>query len=237
MTAAPTASPTPSPSLREVIGLDNRLPRLAETTLVMIDFQNTYRTGVMTLEGAEPALAAGARLLAAARAAGTPVVHIVNDGGEDTPYDIRADIGAISPEVAPADGEPVVVKHHPDAFHGTDLDKILRELGTGTQLVLAGFMTHMCVTFTAQGAFNLGYRPTVVAEATATRSLAAPDATVVPAATLHLAALTTIADLFGPSPPPSPTSPPSTWPRRARPSAPRTHDGRRRCCTAPRRAW
>ncbi|MBO8198107.1 isochorismatase family protein [Streptomyces smyrnaeus] len=198
MTAAPTASPTPSPSLREVIGLDNRLPRLAETTLVMIDFQNTYRTGVMTLEGAEPALAAGARLLAAARAAGTPVVHIVNDGGEDTPYDIRADIGAISPEVAPADGEPVVVKHHPDAFHDTDLDKILRELGAGTQLVLAGFMTHMCVTFTAQGAFNLGYRPTVVAEATATRSLAAPDATVIPAATLHLAALTTIADLFGP---------------------------------------
>lgn len=188
---------TASTSLRDVIGLDSELPRLADATLVMIDFQNTYRTGVMALEGAEQALAAGARLLAAARATGAPVIHIVNDGGEDTPYDIRAEIGAISAEVAPADGEPVVVKRFPDAFHDTDLEKTLRELGAGKELVLAGFMTHMCVAFTAQGAFNLGYRPTVVAEATATRSLAAHDGTVVPAASLRTAALTTIGDLFG----------------------------------------
>ncbi|MEU5432131.1 isochorismatase family protein [Streptomyces sp. NPDC020719] len=186
-----------STSLRDVMGLGNELPRLADATLIMIDFQNTYRTGVMALDGAEPALAAGARLLAAARAAGTPVIHIVNDGGENTPYDIRARIGAISDEVAPAEGEPVVVKQVPNAFHDTDLEKTLRELGTGTELVLAGFMTHMCVTFTAQGAFNLGYRPTVVAEATATRALTSPDGTALPAAALQTAALTTIGDLFG----------------------------------------
>ncbi|MFI6575870.1 isochorismatase family protein [Nocardiopsis sp. NPDC050513] len=186
-----------SRTLRDVIGLDATLPRLGESTLVMIDFQNTYRDGVMALDGAEPALAAGARLLAAARSAGTPVVHVVNDGGEGTPYDIRAEIGAISPEVAPADGEPVVVKRFPDAFHDTDLEKTLRDLDAGPDLVLAGFMTHMCVTFTAQGAFKLGYRPTVVAEATATRSLPAPDGSTVPAAALQTASLTTIADLFG----------------------------------------
>ncbi|MHA6628667.1 isochorismatase family protein [Pseudonocardia sichuanensis] len=186
-----------SATLRDVIGLDNTLPRLATATLLMIDFQNTYRTGVMALDGVEPALAAGARLLAAARSAGTPVVHVVNDGGEGTPYDIRAEIGAISPEVAPAGGEPVVVKGFPDAFHATDLEQVLRDLGAGTDLVVAGFMTHMCVTFTAQGAFHRGYRPTVVAEATATRSLLAPDGSTVPAATLQTGSLTTIADLFG----------------------------------------
>ncbi|MFF4159232.1 isochorismatase family protein [Streptomyces sp. NPDC001678] len=186
-----------STTLRDVIGLDGRLPGLADATLVMIDFQNTYRTGVMALEGAEEALAAGARLLAAARAQGTPVIHIVNDGGEGTPYDIRAEIGAISPEVAPAEGEPVVIKQFPNAFHATGLEKTLRDLGCGPDLVLAGFMTHMCVTFTAQGAFNLGYRPTVVAEATATRALAAPDGIALPAAALQAAALTTIGDLFG----------------------------------------
>ncbi|MFE9398268.1 isochorismatase family protein [Streptomyces flavidovirens] len=186
-----------SATLRAVIGLDNTLPRLSETTLIMIDFQNTYRTGVMALDGAEPALAAGARLLAAARSAGAPVVHVINDGGEGTPYDIRTEIGAISPEVAPADGEPVVVKQFPDSFHRTGLEKILRDLGAGPHLVLAGFMTHMCVSLTAQGAFNLGYRPTVVAEATATRSLIAPDGSTVPAATLQAASLTTITDLFG----------------------------------------
>ncbi|MFJ9645500.1 isochorismatase family protein [Streptomyces sp. NPDC101206] len=186
-----------STRLRDVIGLDSRLPRLADTALVLIDFQNTYRSGVMALEGAGPALAAGARLLAAARTAGVPVVHVVNDGGEGTPYDVRAEIGAISAEVAPVDGEPVVVKQLPDSFQDTGLDETLRELGTGRDLVLAGFMTHMCVASTAQGAFTLGYRPTVVAEATATRPLTAHDGTVLPAATLQAAALTTIADLFG----------------------------------------
>ncbi|KIF06968.1 isochorismatase [Streptomyces sp. RSD-27] len=187
--------------MRELSGLESRPPRLGGSALVMIDFQNTYRTGVMALEGAEEALAAGARLLERARAAGTPVVHVVHDGGEGSPYDVREHIGAIADEVAPADGEPVVVKGFPNAFRATGLEETLAGLGfgagTGKDLVLAGFMTHLCIAFTAQEAFNLGYRPTVVAEATATRALTAPDGTVQPAAALQAAALTTITDLFG----------------------------------------
>ncbi|MDG4859597.1 isochorismatase family protein [Streptomyces sp. T-3] len=191
----------PSKTLREVSGLDSTPAKLSESILIMVDFQNTYRTGVMNLEGAEEAVVAGARLLARARAAGTPVVHIVNDAGEGTPYDIRTPLGSISDEVAPVDGETVVVKQFPNAFHLTDLEKTLTGLGapagSGRDLVLAGFITHICVSHTAQGAFHLGYRPTVVAEATATRNLAAPDGTVLPAATLQAAALTTITDVFG----------------------------------------
>ncbi|WP_367134141.1 MULTISPECIES: isochorismatase family protein [Streptomyces] len=191
----------PSTTLRDVIGLDSRPPGLSDSVLLLIDYQNTYRTGVMALEGAEEALAAGARLLERARAAGIPVVHVINDGGENTPYDIRAHIGAISDEVAPADGEAVVVKQFPNAFHLTELEKTLTGLGaapgSGKDLVIGGFMTHMCVNYTAQGAFNLGYRPTVVAEATATRALTTPDGIVLPAAALQAAALTTITDLFG----------------------------------------
>ncbi|MEV5378971.1 isochorismatase family protein [Streptomyces nondiastaticus] len=195
------SSNQPSTTLRDVIGLDSRPPALSDSVLILIDYQNTYRTGVMALEGAEEALAAGARLLERARAAGTPVVHVINDGGENTPYDIRARIGAISDEVAPADGETVVVKQFPNAFHLTELEQTLTGLGaapgSGRDLVIGGFMTHMCVSYTAQGAFNLGYRPTVVAETTATRALTAPDGTVLPAAALQTAALTTITDLFG----------------------------------------
>ncbi|MEV4507137.1 isochorismatase family protein [Streptomyces klenkii] len=191
----------PSTTLRDVIGLDNQPPGLSDSVLLLIDYQNTYRTGVMALEGAEEALAAGARLLERARAAGIPVVHVINDGGENTPYDIRARLGAISDEVAPADGEAVVVKQFPNAFHRTGLEQTLTGLGaapgSGKNLVIGGFMTHMCVNYTAQGAFNLGYRPTVVAEATATRALTTPDGTVLPATTLQAAALTTITDLFG----------------------------------------
>ncbi|MFE0130888.1 cysteine hydrolase family protein [Streptomyces sp. NPDC059037] len=191
----------PSTTLRDVIGLDNQPPRLSESVLILIDFQNTYRSGVMALDGAEQAVAAGARLLERARAAGTPVVHVINDGGEGTPYDIRAHIGAISDEVAPVDGEAVVVKQFPNSFHLTELEKTLTDLGaapgSGKDLILGGFMTHMCVNYTAQGAFNLGYRPTVVAETTATRALATPDGGVLPAAGLQSAALTAITDLFG----------------------------------------
>ncbi|MFC8228483.1 cysteine hydrolase family protein [Streptomyces sp. NPDC057287] len=190
----------PSTPLRALLGLDDQPPRLDESALIMIDFQNTYRDGVMALEGAEQALAAGARLLGRARAAGSPVVHVVHDGGENSPYDLGAHVGAISDEVAPVEGEAVVVKEHPDAFHATELEKTLSGLGfgagSGRNLVLAGFMTHMCVNYTAQEAFNLGYRPTVVAEATATRALTAPDGTVVPAATLKTAALTMLTDVF-----------------------------------------
>jgi nicotinamidase-related amidase len=188
---------TVSTTLRDVIGLDGTLPSLSSATLIMIDFQNTYTTGVMALPDADRALDAAARLLERARAAGTPVVHVVNDGGEGSPYDIRADIGRIVPRVAPRDGERVVVKTFPDSFHETDLLDLLRDLGAGPDLVLAGFMTHMCVQFTAQGAFKAGYRPTVVAEACATRPLAGPDGAAIPDQDLHAAALTTIGDLFG----------------------------------------
>ncbi len=65
-----------------------------------------------------------------------------------------------------------------------------------TNLVLAGFMTHMCVNSTARGAFNLGYAPTVVAAATATRALPGVDGQPVAASVLHTASLAAMADLF-----------------------------------------
>jgi nicotinamidase-related amidase len=63
-------------------------------------------------------------------------------------------------------------------------------------LVLAGFMTHMCINSTARGAYSLGFRPTVVAAATATRDLPAPDHSVISAAQLQVASLAALADLF-----------------------------------------
>ncbi|GAA2900500.1 hypothetical protein GCM10020220_107330 [Nonomuraea rubra] len=38
---------TVSTTLREVNGLNAALPSLSTSTLILIDFQNTYRTGVM----------------------------------------------------------------------------------------------------------------------------------------------------------------------------------------------
>ncbi|WP_320778679.1 cysteine hydrolase family protein [Streptomyces sp. CRN 30] len=184
-----------STTLRRLNGFDDTPAKLADSTLVLVDYQNTYTTGVLELDGWEPALDAAARLLERARRAGTPVIHVIHDGGTGSPYDLDAEVGRPHPLVAPADGEPVVVKRAPDSFHGTELGRLVDEAGR-SDLVVAGFMTHMCVAFTAQGAFLRGNRPTVVAEACATRPLAAGD-TELTARQLHLGALATIGDLYG----------------------------------------
>ena len=57
-------------------------------------------------------------------------------------------------------------------------------------------MTHVCANSTARAAFNLGYRPTVVANATATRSLPNPLGGDVPAAQMQTGALAALADIF-----------------------------------------
>lgn len=180
-------------TLRELNGFDATPAALAGSTLILVDYQNTYTRGVMELDGWQDSLDAAARLLARAREAGTKVVHVINDGGEGTPYDIRAEIGRIHPAVAPADGETVVVKKAPDSFHGTELGEHVPE---GGDVIIAGWMTHMCVAFTAQGAFLRGNRPTVVADACATRSLPVAG-TDLDARQVHHGALATIGDLYG----------------------------------------
>jgi len=186
---------TASATLRQLSGLPATPPRLAESALVIVDAQNAYRSGVMQLEGVEPALDECAQLLARARALKIPVVHIQHDAGPGSPYDPKAECGAIADKVAPAAGEAVVVKHYPNSFVGTELDARLKAAGV-KNLVVVGFMTHMCINSTARGAFNLGYAVTVPAAATATRALPAPDGGVLEAAALQSAALAALADLF-----------------------------------------
>ncbi|MEV8554118.1 cysteine hydrolase family protein [Streptomyces glaucescens] len=182
-------------TLRTLMGFDETPARLADATLILVDYQNTYVQGVMELEGWRAALDSAADLLGRAREAGATVIHVVNDGGEGTPYDIRAEIGRIHPSVAPAEGEAVVVKQLPDSFAGTELGDLVDAAGH-KDVVVMGFMTHMCVLFTAQGAFLRGNRPTVVADACATRPLPVAG-TEVPAAQIHQGALATVGDLYG----------------------------------------
>lgn len=182
-----------SETLRNLVGLPKEPASLADSTLVMIDLQNTYTRGLMELENVQPALDQAAELLDRARSAGVPIIHIQHDAGAGSPYDVRAEIGAIVDRVAPRDGEAVIVKNFPNAFTATDLND---RLAPGSNLVLAGFMTHMCINSTARGAFSLGHAPTVVAGATATRALPGTDGVEVPAATLHAASLAALSDLF-----------------------------------------
>lgn len=183
-----------SETLRNLEGMPNVPASLAESSLIMIDLQNTYTRGVMELENVQPAIDQAAELLDRARSAGIPIFHIMHDGGAGSPYDVKAEIGQIVDRVAPRDGEAVIVKNYPNSFTQTELND---RLAPGSNLILAGFMTHMCVNSTARGAFSLGHNPSVVAGTTATRALPGVDGTEVSAAALQASSLAAIQDLFG----------------------------------------
>ncbi|MFD4639753.1 cysteine hydrolase family protein [Lentzea sp. NPDC058436] len=125
-----------------------------------------------------------ARAIAAARAEGVPVVHVVvgfSPGYADWPrssplFTEVPQRGALvlgswgtQPHdlVKPVPGEPVVEKRRVDPFLGTHLDALLRELGVDTVL-LAGATTDLVVLSAARQAHDLGYRVRVLADATAT---------------------------------------------------------------------
>jgi nicotinamidase-related amidase len=184
-----------SRTLRSLSDLPETPARFAESTLIMIDCQVTYTRGPLELDGVEPALDQAGALLHRARAAGIPVIHVQHDDGAGSLFDIRAENGAIVDRVAPRGDEPVIIKGYPNAFIDTDLHERLTAAGR-QNLILAGFMTHMCVNSTARAAFNLGFAPTVVADATATRALPGPAGDVA-AETIQAASLASINDLFG----------------------------------------
>jgi nicotinamidase-related amidase len=185
-----------SPTLRELTGMTKDPSPISDSALVLIDCQQTYREGIMQLVGVEPALKEAAELLRRYRAAGRPVIHIMHDAGPGTPYDVKAPIGQIADIVAPAPGETVIVKNYPSSFEKTALDAELKKLGV-KNVVYAGFMTHMCVNSTTRASFNHGYANTVVAGATATRSIPNPaNGKEVSAAALQDASLSALGDMF-----------------------------------------
>ena len=95
---------------------------------------------------------------------------------------------------APQDGEPVIVKNFPDSFSSTNLHEQLQSAGC-KNLVLAGFMSHMCVNSTARGGFDRGYAVSVVENATATRSLPDGKGDEISAAEIQRTSLRGLADL------------------------------------------
>ena len=156
--------------------------------LVLIDLQNDYFPGgKWTLSGIETAADNAARVLAAARAAGDLVIHVRHEfPTPEAPFFTPGSEGArIHPKAKSREGEPVVLKHHVNAFRETDLKALLDRHGV-EEVVLCGAMSHMCVDAGARAASDLGYRCVVVHDACATRDQEF-EGTVVPAADVHAA--------------------------------------------------
>jgi nicotinamidase-related amidase len=183
-------------TLLEIVGATVRPARLRDAAIVVIDAQQEYVDGLLALPEVAPALDEIGRLLARARAIGTPIIHIVHHGNPGGPFAPDSAGAEIASPATPAPGEPVVGKRLPNAFGSTDLADRLHALKK-PEIVLVGFMTHMCVEATARAAIDNGLRATVVASATATRDLPDPlTSQVVPAAEVQRNALAALADRF-----------------------------------------
>lgn len=168
---------------------------LSNATLLIIDAQEEYRSGVLQLPGLDAALQEIAQLLATARKQGSAIVHVKHLGIPDGLLDPRGPRGLHLPEAAPLPGEIVVEKRMPNAFTGTDLHDRLQGLGH-LDLIICGFMTHSSISTTVRASKDYGYRCTVVDAACATRDLPTLDGKVISAADMHRAEMIALADNF-----------------------------------------
>ena len=186
---------TVAKTLLQLAGADLSLPRLGVASLVLIDLQNEHLTGPLALPDANAAVANAAKLLARARNSGTSIFHVAHKGRPGGLFDRGAERGAIVPALTPLADEPVIEKELPNAFAATDLKARLAATGR-TNIILAGFMTHMCVSSTARAALDLGFRVTIDAGSCATRDLPDGRGGTIGAATVHDVALVELSDRF-----------------------------------------
>lgn len=182
-------------TLLELAGADLNPPKLNEACLVLIDIQNEYCTGPLALPDAQSAITVAARLLARARESGAVIIHVAHKGHAGGLFDREAARGAIVERLTPLASEPVIEKALPNSFAGTDLQARLVASGR-KNIVLAGFMTHMCVSSTARAALDLGLRTTIAADACATRDLPDGRGGTLDARTIHEVALAELSDRF-----------------------------------------
>lgn len=181
----------------------------ARPALLLIDMMRAYFTPGSPFDlGSDAAVTGCARLLAAARAGGVPVLHTrvryragASDGGlfvrkvsalrllaEDEPGDLGEFVAALEP----APQEVVAVKQYASAFFGTSLAATLTAAGVDT-VVIAGVSTSGCVRASATDAMQHGFRPIVVGEACGDRSAAIHQANLADLEAKY-ADLATIAD-------------------------------------------
>lgn len=195
LTGAAGAAPSPK-TLREIGGGGHPSVDPARAAVLIIDAQQEYARGPLAVDKLAPAVAEIERLRAWAHRVGAPVIHVQQVGAPGAAlFAIDGEGVKFLPSLIPAAGETVVRKTYPNAFHRTELDALLQRAGR-SQLILTGFMTHMCVDSTARAAFDRSYEVFVVATATADRSVPRPGGGSLSSTEVRRATLAALGDRF-----------------------------------------
>jgi len=136
-----SAKPPSAPELKSVV-TDPKV-----TALLILDIQK--QTCAPTRPRCIASIPSIQGLLTRARAKGMSVIHSL----------ARGTVADIHPEVTPQAGEPVVMSG-PDKFLGTDLEKILKEKGI-TTVIIVGTGANGAVLYTSSAAALRGLRAVV----------------------------------------------------------------------------
>jgi nicotinamidase-related amidase len=145
--------------------------------VLVIDVINDFVSGVMESERSSRVIRPIMRLLGHARRNGIPVIYASDS---HTPDDREFDLwpnhamegswGAqVVDELKPQVGDHRINKHCYSAFHGTELDVLLKGLDVDT-VVITGLVTNICVQHAAADAYFRGYDVVVPSDCVEARS-------------------------------------------------------------------
>ena len=173
-------------------GFGGRLQFGERPAVLVVDVVQAYLDPASPLyAGVEDAVACAARVVAAAREAGVPVVFTrveYVEGGADGGVFFRkvpalrafvrgSALGDFPPSLQPLDGELVITKQYASSFFGTSLGATLTAWGIDT-LVILGLSTSGCVRASAVDAISHGFVPIVVRDAVGDRDAAPHEASL-----------------------------------------------------------
>lgn len=164
-----------------------------QTALLIIDMQNDtiHADGAFASTGAaehatsQNVIGNSFKILTAARKENLPVFHsriVVYPnpilGGNNAPifrmlgpesFAVDSWGAQIVDELKPTNNEVILDRTRMSAFHGTQLDVMLRNAGI-KKLIVAGAWTNMAVEHTVRDAADYGYEVTIVSDATSSLS-------------------------------------------------------------------
>lgn len=142
---------------------------MSRAALVVIDVQESFRQRPIWAYASNPDIVdAVDRLVAAARERGDLVVWVLHaEPGTGGVFDPANGHVRLLDGLAPAAGEPTLVKTSHNAFTTTNLQQVLTLAGI-REVTVCGIRTEQCVETTTRVGCDLGYEMTFVTDATVT---------------------------------------------------------------------
>lgn len=132
-----------------------------KSALLIVDAQvNMFEEG-SAVQNSHHLLETIGRIVTRARDERIPVIYVQHNGKPGDPDETDSPGWRIHERVSPQDGDVIVQKRTPDAFHETPLDSILNDSKI-SRLIIMGVQTENCISFTCHHARIAGYMITLV---------------------------------------------------------------------------